>query len=264
MPLPAESASPASGNDRMKKLQGVFVTGTDTGVGKTRVACRMIRDLRAANVRVGAYKPVCSGADRQPDGQMVWDDLERLAAALQRPGWQERICPQRFLAPLAPPLAARAEGRMIDDSLLISGLEAWSAWSDFVVVEGAGGFLCPLTDTTHFGDLAVTIGFPVVIVARRGLGTINHTLLTIEAVRNRGLTIAGVILNSPNPQDQDHSTPQNRHEIEQRGQVPILGEWPYDLDELSHRESGDCGIDWIKKCLFPFAEATSSPTGQGD
>ncbi len=222
---------------------GLFVTGTDTGVGKTHVASLIARQLVSCGLRVGVYKPVCSGAEFDSNGLAQWDDIERLREAV-RGGWQETavcgktlsgeplalellsddaICPQRFLAPLAPPLAARAEGRTVDLALLESGADHWSAWAEVLIIEGAGGLLAPVSETTSAGDLARQFGYPLIIVARCGLGTINHTLLTIEAAQRRGLSVAGIVLNQARLDDDLALATDNAAEITARGGVPVLG-----------------------------------------
>lgn len=213
-------------------MRALFITGTDTGVGKTHVASVVLRELQQTGHRVGAYKPVCSGAETQADGTPRWDDLERLAAALGRPKSTDQIGPQRFLAPLAPPLAARLESRTVDVGLLDRGLLAWRDQCETLVVEGAGGWLCPLTETRSFADWVNQWRLPVLIVARRGLGTINHTLLTIAAIRSRRLPIVGVILNQSTPADDDTSIAENAREIEARSGVPVLGEILWQQSEL--------------------------------
>src|SRR5579872_7123263 len=180
----------------MTKLRGLFITGTDTGVGKTWVAAGVIRALCGRGVRVGAYKPAVSGSRPGLDGP-VWDDLTELQAALGTDLPIDAISPQRFAAPLAPPVAARLEGRQVDAALLRSGIDWWRGKADFVVVEGAGGLLSPLSDRDLVADVARDLGLPLVIVGRLSLGTINHTLLTVEAARARGLAIAGIVLNQP-------------------------------------------------------------------
>ena len=157
---------------------GLFITGTDTGVGKTHVACRIAAWLDRAGYRVGVYKPAASGCTVQ-DGQLVADDAVQLWQAAGRPGDLDQVCPQRFLAPLAPPLAARAEGRRVDADLLRSGLEVWKRRSDIVLVEGAGGLMSPLSDEDYVADLAFDCGFPLIVVAPNVLGVINQTLQTL-------------------------------------------------------------------------------------
>jgi len=204
-------------------MRGLFITGTDTGVGKTAVTSAAVRWLRAQGVSVGAYKPAASGAERSPRGEEVWGDVESLFAALGGSFPRERICPQTFAAPLAPPVAAEFEGRQVDGRLLRTGAEWWRDRVDVLLVEGAGGLLAPLSDTESVADVARDLGFPVVIVARLGLGTINHTLLTIEAARARQLDVAGVVLSEAVPlPETDVSWRTNPRELQRRCKVPVL------------------------------------------
>jgi len=207
---------------------GLFVTGTDTEVGKTHVATLIARQLVLEGVRVGVYKPVCSGALVEANGLTHWDDIDRLRAAV-RSQWAESelsdqaICPQRFLAPLAPPLAARDEGRTVDVALLRHGAESWSGRADVLIVEGAGGLLAPVTDTLTVADVARDFGYPMILVARCGLGTINHSLLTVESARRRGLNVAGIVLNQSHQGDNLALARDNSLEIEARSGVPVFG-----------------------------------------
>ena len=205
-------------------MRGLFITGTDTGVGKTHVSCAIVRDLRAAGHRVGAYKPVCSGVRINAKGRSVWDDVEELRHALGGEFSDDQISPQRFAAPLAPPIAARQEGRSVDVAELQRGFDDWRSRCELLIVEGAGGLLCPLTDDETMVDLAARFQFPLLIVARCGLGTINHTLLTIEVARARGLRVAGILLNEAIPvQRDDLSVDTNAAEIALRGSIQVLG-----------------------------------------
>ncbi len=221
---------------------GLFVTGTDTNVGKTQIATRIVSELRASSHRVGAYKPVCSGASGESPPQ--WDDIERLRAALGLDLPDEIICPQRFLAPLAPHLAARAEGRFVDFERLVGGMDWWRDRADLMIVEGAGGLLAPVTDTKTVADLARVVRYPLVIVARCGLGTINHTLLTIEAARYRQLAIAGVVLNQSHPDDNWSLAESNAVEIETRSGVSVLGFMKYGSDDGLQRHESPVTIRW--------------------
>jgi dethiobiotin synthetase len=177
--------------------RGLFVTGTDTDCGKTYVACGIVRVLRQTGLRVGVYKPVASGcsADRPKDhdGWRLWD-------AAGRPGRLEDVCPQTFTAPLAPHLAARAEGREVDERRLIEGISAWSAW-DLVVVEGVGGLMSPVSDNLYVADLAAEFRLPLVVVVRDRLGAINQTLQTLITATTfcDGLNVAGMVLNTATP-----------------------------------------------------------------
>jgi dethiobiotin synthetase len=226
-------------------LRGLFITGTDTGVGKTHLATRIIAALRAQGWRVGAYKPVASGSKDGADGP-VWSDLEQLHGALAGEFERERICPQRFNAPLAPPVAARCEGKTVDAAILRSGFDWWSERADFLVVEGAGGLLSPLTESECVADVAASFGLPLIIVARLSLGTINHTLLTIEAAHSRNLPIAGIVLNQAVPADDDASQASNPGELQKRCAVPILAIERHapTADLLQH--SPLFTMDWMK------------------
>ncbi len=197
---------------------GYFITGTDTGVGKTVLTCLLAQEFRAA-----AYKPVCSGAEYSGSAKPTWPDVEALYAATNAAFPREHICPQTFLAPLSPPAAAALEGRAVDEELLLSGYHWLAERAEMVLVEGAGGFYSPISKHWLNADLAERIGLPVIIIAPNRLGTINQTLLTIEAVRSRGLGIAGVVLNQISAVP-DASVATNALEIRERGQVAIWGE----------------------------------------
>jgi len=224
-----------------KRVRGLFLTGTDTDVGKTYVGALIARRMRKAGLRVGVYKPAASGCRRQGD-RLVSDDALQLWEAAGRPGTLDEVCPQCFAAPLAPHLAARAEGRRLDPQQLRRGLEPWLARSDVVLVEGAGGLLAPLGEEEFVADLAYDLGYPLVVVARNVLGTINHTLQTLfVACRYRGgLPVAGVVLNNPVPPPPgDFSLPTNRQELSARADCPILDEVVWQAAGLSP------AVDWF-------------------
>ncbi|MGN6133892.1 MAG: dethiobiotin synthase [Aureliella sp.] len=170
--------------------RGIFVIGTDTEVGKTYVSCVLIRHLARRGLRVGVYKPAASGLSPG-----VPSDAEQLIAASLLPWPEERVCPQRFVAPLAPPVAAARERRRVDDQLLVAGARWWKGQCDVLVVEGAGGALSPLSERMTVLDLAVELAYPIVLVAGHRLGMINHTLLTLEALAARQLELLALIIN---------------------------------------------------------------------
>jgi dethiobiotin synthetase len=205
--------------------RGLFVTGTDTGVGKTHVAAQIVRTLVAAGKRVGVYKPVASGCMANASG-LESEDARALWEAAGRPGELQRVCPQRFAAPLAPHQAARAERRSVDDRLLRSGLSEWTARCEIVVVEGAGGLLSPVSDDSLVADLAADFDYPLVIVAANRLGAINHTLLTIAAARERQLPIAGIVLNDLPEDAADPSRATNLADLAAWAQCPLLADVP--------------------------------------
>ena len=202
-------------------MRGLFITGTDTGVGKTYVTCAIGRALREGGVRVGAYKPVCSGAVFADDGHPHWEDVEALWNATGRQFPPDRITPQHFHAPLAPPVAARVEGGRVDPELLRTGVEWWREQVDLLLIEGAGGLLSPLSDVDTVADLAVDLGCPLLIVAADRQGMLNQTLLTVEAAERRGLRVAGVVINRVQPQ-RDESSGSNLAELERWCGPPVV------------------------------------------
>lgn len=222
-------------------MPGLFIIGTDTHVGKTYVSAIIARQLRKEGHDIGVYKPVASGCVRE-GGIMISEDALVLWEAAGRPGDLNRVCPQRFAAHLAPHLAAQAEGRDVDKALLRQGVEYWRERSDGVIVEGVGGLLSPLADGPFYvADLAKEFGYPLVLVARNALGTINHTLLTVEIAKARGLRIAGIVLNQPHADPEDASVASNRAELSARAGVPVLGQSVYKATAL------DANIDWWTK-----------------
>jgi len=229
--------------------RGLFITGTDTGVGKTYVAAAIARWLAAAGRRVGVYKPVASGC-RRGRGGLVSEDALALWEAAGRPGTLDRVCPQRFAAPLAPHLAARAEGKRLSSKRLRGGLDYWLDTSEIVLVEGAGGLLSPLGRHEYVADLAADMGFPLVVVSRNILGTINATLQTLVAatVFCEGLRVAGVVLNHPSPPAApDPSLATNGRELAARSITPLLAELAHGADHF------DPAVDWWRLARRPGA-----------
>ena len=200
-------------------MRGVFVTGTDTEVGKTVVAASICAALAARGRSVAAFKPVVTGLDEDAED---WPrDHELLARVTgQRP---EEVAPYTFGPPVSPHYAAELAGERIEPARLLEVARR----SEFLVCEGVGGFLVPLTTGYLVRDLAIDLGLPVVIAARTGLGTINHTLLTVEAVRAAGLEVAGVVM-TPWPKDPEPIEASNRATIERLGGVPVSGLPPTD------------------------------------
>jgi dethiobiotin synthetase len=180
-------------------MPGVFVTGTDTGVGKTVIAGALAMLLRERGLRVGVFKPVATGCRRDVRLGLVSEDAEFLAHCADTEATLEQVNPVRYAGELAPMVAAEHTKRPIDWEAIRRQWAYHQAQSDFVVVEGAGGLLVPIDRKHNMADLAGEWQLPMVIVARAGLGTINHTLLTIEAVRRRKLELAGVVINGYRP-----------------------------------------------------------------
>jgi dethiobiotin synthetase len=223
------------------RVPGLFITGTDTGVGKTYVAAMIARSLVQSGHRVGVYKPAASGC-RLIDGRLVSDDAVALWNAAGRPGELDRVCPQRFIAPLAPHLAAQAEGKQLDADLLRRGLDYWQQRAEIVLVEGAGGLMSPLGQADYVADLAAEFAFPLVVVSRNVLGTINQTLQTLIAAAafSQPLPVAGVVLSHPAPPSaEDASLATNRRELAARSAAPILAEVAWGGERF------DATVDWF-------------------
>jgi dethiobiotin synthetase len=196
-------------------VDGIFVTGTGTEVGKTVVAAAIARARRGGGERVHVFKPAVSGLDEpgEPDHEL----LRRAAASAQS---DDEIAPYRYGPPVSPHLAADMAGKPIDPRRLLAAAEAAGAGADALVCEGVGGFLVPLTDSYLVRDLARQLALPVVVAARPGLGTINHTLLTLEAVRGAGLEVAAVVL-TPWPRSPEAPEESNRATIAALGDVRV-------------------------------------------
>jgi dethiobiotin synthetase len=219
---------------------GLFVTGNNTEVGKTFVSALIAKQLVTAGKKVGVYKPAASGCQKV-DGRLVSEDVEALRAAAGNPGTVAEICPQMFEAPLAPHLAARAEGKELNAKLLRTGISAWAGKCDVVIVEGAGGLMSPISDDEYVADLALDLGYPMIVVAANRLGVINETLQTLITATAfaEGLEVAGVVLNDLNPAGKDISRDSNKAQLESRCGPPILG-------HVSHNASDfPAEIDWI-------------------
>ena len=194
----------------------LFVTGTDTGVGKTWITCSLLNLLQSMGIKAGVYKPACSGAEFQPDGTPVWEDVEHLRrhCALAPP--LSLVCPQRFLAPVAPNVAARLQDQSVDDALLSEGALAWKNLCELLVIEGAGGLYCPLSDHSTVLDLAERLQATMIVVAANRLGVISHTRMTVDILQRQGLKIAGIVLNeiaSPTQAALDASIPRNAEQL---------------------------------------------------
>ena len=209
---------------------GYFITGTDTNVGKTYLTCAIARRARGQGRRVFAFKPIETGCVPGSDGKLVGADQELLSEAAG--GWQKG--PLRgvyqFKLAAAPLVAAEAERSVVDLGSVMRVAAQGAEGVSVTLVEGAGGWRVPVTQTADMAAMARALGFPVIIVARAGLGTINHTLLTVEAVERDGLHVAGVVL-SERPPDDGQMTLSNREQILRRwaGRVVILGK-PEALD----------------------------------
>jgi dethiobiotin synthetase len=218
--------------------QGLVVSGTDTGVGKTEVACALIRLFREAGRKVIGLKPVETGC-REEAGELVAKDALRLrqAAGVDEP--LERIVPYRLRPALAPAEAAKQEGVIITIDRIFQTFDFFAGRYDLIVVESAGGLLVPINDNFLFADLLPNFVLPVLLVAPNRLGAINHTLLSLEALQSRKVPVLGVVLNQLSPEP-DASAATNAAAIRQHGQVEWLKEIPYFQE--TEREAGLAAI----------------------
>lgn len=205
---------------------GVFVTGTDTDVGKTVIAAAIAAALRDDSRRVAVLKPVATGCVYGREG-LISEDAELLAAASDTDQPLDLICPNRYAEPLAPSVAARRAGVSVDYEAiarsvrLVGDVDSW-------VVEGAGGVMTPLDETHTVRDLAAALRLPAVIVATPKLGAINHTLLSIEALRAVGVVVIGVVLNRYPTDTPGVAEETCAGEIERLGRVPVLAVVPFE------------------------------------
>ncbi len=206
--------------------KGIFITGTDTGVGKTFVAVGLITALKKLGYSVCPMKPVETGC-RSLNGRLVPADALKLICAAEVDEPLNSINPYRFRQPVAPAVAADLEGVVINRQKIFSAYRQLSDKYDITFVEGAGGIMVPIWRNYLFLDFIKDLKLPVVIVARPGLGTINHTLLSIEAARNRGIKVLGVVLNDALKTGNDISVKTNPQVIEHIGRIPVMGKVAY-------------------------------------
>ncbi len=203
--------------------QGIFVTGTGTEVGKTVVAAVVARTLAAEGRSVAVFKPAVTGLDEGVETDHAL--LRRASGSIQS---DEEIAPYRFGPPASPHLAAELVGEEIDPERLRQAARDAAEGAEAIVCEGVGGLLVPLSPTYLVRDLAADLGYPVLVVASPGLGTINHTLLTLEAARAAGLKVAAVVL-TPWPGEPSEIESSNRGTIAALGDVEVLTLPPINL-----------------------------------
>ena len=203
--------------------KGIFVTGTDTGVGKTVVSAALAWSLKQSGKKVAVMKPVQTGTD---SGGYL--DIEFVHSVIEASYSLDEVCPYRFPHPLAPLVAANIAGEKIDLERIKSCFYNLSSIHDTVIVEGAGGLLVPITDAYLMSDLAFNLGLSLIIVTRPGLGTLNHMLLTVESAKARGLKVMGIVINQF-PSHPGLAERTNPELILKMTGEPILGILPFDL-----------------------------------
>lgn len=212
------------GNAGPMPAKGIFVSGTDTGVGKTIVAAAFALSLQKAGFRVAALKPVTSGAVLV-NGRLVSEDAELLRWASACTAPDSDIAPYLLREPLAPSESAAREGVVIQLKSIQAAFERLSTTHDFVIVEGAGGLLVPLAKDFLVADLVNALSLPLLIVARPNLGTVNHTLMTCECARSRGIEVLGVVINGQ-PEQPGPAEEYAARVISEFAAVPVLAVLP--------------------------------------
>jgi len=213
------------------KIRGIFITGTDTGVGKTFVGAGLAAALREQGINVGVMKPAETGCVFRK-GVLVPSDALKLMKAGGVDDPLDLVNPYRFRAPLAPAVAAAREGKRLVIRRIVSAFRTLARKHTCMVVEGAGGIMVPLTSNHQYLDLARVLNLPVLVVARPGLGTINHTLLTVMALRSRRLRIAGIVINQSAKKSPGLAERTSPPVIERLSGVPIIGHVAYGQKDL--------------------------------
>jgi len=233
-------------------LAGWFVTATDTGVGKTVIAGALAWLVRQQGRRPGVFKPIATGCRYDQRLGLASEDAEFLAHCAEAHETLETISPVRYAAELAPFAAARREHRPVDWTAIEQSFERIAAANDWLIVEGVGGLLVPLDANQSVADLAQRLHLPLVIVARPGLGTINHTLLTLEAARSRGLPIATLVINGYEPASGTLAEETNPELIAQvaHSRIPLI---------VPHEPAVNVRTgDLAESVLFPLREFVSA------
>ena len=219
--------------------KGLFITGTDTDVGKTAVAVTILQQWVSQQIDCRAYKPVASGVQSSPS------DIDRLWCASGNAGKRDDVCPQAFQLPVAPEQAAAAEGRQVDDALLRQGL-CPHMHADVVLIEGAGGLFSPLSHQTLNADLARDFQIPVVIVDSSRLGAIGRTLTTVTAAESVGLTVSAVVLSqSESGHHGETQKPESPEVIARQSRAELQRRLPHIVV---------CGLGYDASTIEPFVE----------
>ena len=227
--------------------RGVFVTGTDTEVGKTVVATALVRALVRAGHRVAVMKPVAAGADATPDGLRNPDAVSLMAASNVRTAY-ETVNPYCLPVPASPHIAAAKAGIIIEIAVIRRAYEKLAMLSDFVVVEGAGGWYAPISEAETMADIAAALGTPAALVVGLKLGCLNHALLTAQAIESRGVTFAGWFGNHVLA-DFAHAA-ENISALESNLRAPLLDIVPYVADAArSSPELSPAAVKRVKVAL---------------
>ncbi len=216
---------------------GIFITGTDTGVGKTYVTTMLLRELRRQRVNAAGFKPIACGDGGRGDAKKYWDLMNQEIPL-------DIVNPIYLKKPLAPNVAARLEHKRINLKKVTHSLTCLAARYDVILVEGAGGLLVPIAKDFYVSDMARDIGFPIIVVSRLSLGTINHSLLTVREAQRSGLQVAGMVLNDMLCRKHGVAEKTNIREVPRLCKVPLLGVVP-------HRRIGDRAVaQTVSRILF--------------
>lgn len=228
-------------------MAGLFITATDTEVGKTVITGALAAALKARGLDVAVMKPVASGGVYDKNGQLTAEDADFLMAAALIPENQRQLINPICLAPaLTPAVAAKVSGVTISIPALLAGYQQLAAKHDLVLVEGVGGIMAPIWEDYLVADLMADLGLPAIIVARPNLGTINHTALTVAYGKQQGLPLAGVIINKWNHDKIGVLEISNADYIEKLTELPILGKFPCDESVASK--------EYLNEILISLAE----------
>lgn len=205
---------------QLSRENGVFMTGTDTDVGKTWIGGKLLQALQETGIQVAPRKPVESGWP-QPPASIASTDAQQLLAACNTHQTLDQVCPNRFKEPLSPPRAAQLEDVHLKTEILAQQCWQHVAEDEFLYVEGAGGFYSPIADDGLNADLAEALALPVILVSEDRVGCINHILLTVEAIQSRQLTLVGIILNAK-PTTQSPATMDNLTDLRAILTTPVF------------------------------------------
>jgi len=232
----------------LPKVKGLFITGTDTGVGKTVVAGGIANVLHKQGHRVGVFKPVASGCTNQYEG-LVNEDANFLRACSHCDFPLSVISPVGYVTPAAPVVCEEHENRRVDFGSIAEAYRKICAESEVIIVEGIGGVRVPVSYGVDVLDLMKQFDLYVVIVTRPNLGTINHTLLTIDAVRDAGLKLAGVVISGYDAANATLAEETLPGILEEWGQVPVLSIVPFDEEiDIENRRIGKLALDSLEDC----------------
>src|SRR4051812_23829397 len=234
-------------------IPSLLITGTDTGIGKTIIAASIAQILHEQKYCVAVFKPAGSGCVHRREG-LVSEDAELLAHCANTKHPLDLICPQRYAEPLAPAIAAQRAKQPLDWEAINRSIKIMSQDADVMIIEGIGGLLVPMDEKHTFLDVAADLRSPAVIVSRPALGTLNHTLLTLAALRSRNIPVAGVVINRYPTDTPGLAEETNPRAIEKYGKVPVLAivpDTPIPKNVTPHPIPGlilDClrQVDWTR------------------